>query len=69
MAKYRNKSNAKVQDARTFREETGVSVDHVLAKEPAIAEFIVPLDQLDPVAFGETQFIRTPGLEVVCNII
>lgn len=33
------------------------AVDHVLSKEPAVAEFIVTLDQLDAVAFGETQFI------------
>lgn len=33
------------------------AVDHVLAEEPAVAELIVSLDQLNPVALGQTQFV------------
>ena len=35
------------------------------AQVPAIPELIVFLDQLNPVALGQTQLIRTPRLEVV----
>lgn len=51
---------------RTFWEETAIPVSQVLPQEPAITKFVISLGQLYAISFGETQFIGTSSLEVVC---
>lgn len=36
------------------------------AQEPAIAEFVISLDQLDTIAFTEAQLVGAAGHEIVC---
>jgi hypothetical protein len=40
-------------------------VNHVFAKEPAVAELVVPFYELYSVALGQAQFIGAAGCEVV----
>lgn len=39
----------------------------MLAQKPAVTELVVPLDQLDPIALSQAQFVGAPGLKVICN--
>lgn len=49
----------------TFREQTRATVRHVPPQEPAVAEVIVALDQLNSVPLGQTQLIGASSDEVV----
>jgi hypothetical protein len=35
------------------------------AQKPTIAEFVVSLNQLDSITFGEAKLIRTPGYKII----
>ncbi len=48
----------------TLWKETAVPIDQMLPEEPAVAEFIVPFGQLDPISsLRKTQFVRNFELE------
>lgn len=38
----------------------------MLAQEPSVAKFVVPFEQLNPVTFGQAQFVRAPRSKIIC---
>lgn len=53
--------------SRTFREEPVVPALCVLAQEPAIAEVVVALDELNAISPPQTKLVRAPGNELICS--
>lgn len=58
---------ASEQGGHTFWEQAVVAGFRVLAQEPAVAEVVVALDQLDAVAAGQAELVGAPRLEFICT--
>jgi hypothetical protein len=54
---------------RTFGEESCVAIEEVTPEKPAIAKFIVALNQLNSIAFTETKLIRATSMKVIYVIV
>ena len=53
--------------SRTFREQPVLPALCVLAQEPAIAEVVVALDELNAISPPQTKLVRAAGNELICG--
>lgn len=54
-----------MQGRRTFRKEAAEAVGEMPTEEPAVTEFVIPLDELDPIALGQCELVGTASKEVM----
>ncbi len=50
---------------QTFGEQSCVAIEQVTSEEPPVAEFVIALNQLNSVAFTETELIRATSMKVI----
>lgn len=55
--------------AQTFGEQSCVTIEQVTSKEPSVAKFVIALNQLNSVAFTETEFVRATSMKVIYTIV
>jgi len=53
----------------TFGEQTILASLGVLPQEPAIAEIVITLNELNAIPASQAKLVRTPRYKLVCNSV